>query len=306
MRFAILGDLHFSDYPNPDWAVARDRLFTHFFEQVVALQPELVFAVGDTTNRGSLSEVTGLAAIAAASQVNLICVTGNHDCYSLSKSELAPFFLGGHKSMSAVDLYTYFDVGSTRFVLMDTARERDADNFGGFVAAKQLDWLTETIAEFNGCDRHSHLVVLGHHPLYGTTRRSTEAMLNIANSDATAQVFAQLTNKVGVYFCGHNHTHSIYRSNPDNWHHVQTANPLDCSSFRLVSIEDDRIDIETLDFDLGDELLQANFETARHHIPAGFTPQPFEQAYGEMGDRHLSIRYSSQLQRKGQTEHSCH
>jgi hypothetical protein len=295
MRFVILGDLHYSDYLTSEQAAARDRIFTHFFQQVLDQHPDFVFAVGDTTHWGTLSEMRGLEAIVKATQLPLIRVTGNHDCCSVDKALLAPFFLGGRRSQSVTDLYTSFDASNVRFVLLDTARSKHDPAPGGFLSPAQLDWLEQQILTFNETDSLQHLVLLGHYPLTNTTRRSHREVMSIFNSDAVTRVFALLqagleSPKSGYYFCGHNHTHSIYESPDLPWLHVQTADPLDCRSFRLVTIDCTGLEIKTIDFDLSSPHLQADFETARDNIPSGFAPQKFAASYGEATDRYVLRR----------------
>jgi 3',5'-cyclic AMP phosphodiesterase CpdA len=289
MRFVVLGDLHYSDYKIPEQAAARDRLFTHFFQQVLELHPDFVFAVGDTTHLGTLSEMRGLQALIEATELPLIRVTGNHDCCSVDKAQLAPFFLGGRASQSDRDLYTSFDAEGVRFVLLDTARSKDDPVPGGFVAPAQLAWLEQQIVTFNQAAHLHHLVLFGHYPLLNTTRRSQREVMSIVNSEAVAQVFATLQHKSGCYFCGHNHTHSIYQA-ANSWLHVQTADPLDCRSFRLVTLDDMGLEIKTIDFDLSLPYLQHDFEIARQTIPFGFAPQVFAASYGNAEDRYVSRR----------------
>jgi len=134
----------------------------------------------------------------------------------------------------------------------------------------------------------------GHHPLRGTTRRSNGTMLQIENGAALAAAFSSLRRKTGFYFCGHNHNHSIYQQDP--WCYVQTADPLDCKSFRLVSLADHQVDIQTLDFDFSDSQLQQDFEITRSRIPSGFTPQDWTVANGEAADRTLTVQYPAMAQ----------
>lgn len=292
MRFAILGDLHYSDYPDSAHAAARDRLFRHFFHHVADLKADFVFAVGDTTHKGTLEELQGLQTIAQACNLPLICITGNHDTYSLPKVKIAPYFLGDVPSSSDSDLYRDFDVEDTRFILLDTAREQDGENYGGWVSQAQLDWLQNRIEDFDRAPHLRHLIVMGHHPLAGTTHRSNGEKLNIHNSEAVAQVFATLQSKLAFYFCGHNHAHSIYWNTFQQWYHVQTADPLDCKSFRLVHLDHTGVMVKTLDFDLSDSVLQQDFEITRHNIPIGFSPQVFEDSYGaHESDRNVTVKY---------------
>ncbi|NJK27647.1 MAG: hypothetical protein HC925_02575 [Coleofasciculaceae cyanobacterium SM2_3_26] len=302
MRFAILGDLHYSDYASADHAAARDRLFHHFFQQVAATQPDLVFAVGDVTNLGTMTELVGLQAVATDCGISLINVVGNHDAWNLDKQELAPFFLGGRPSAnspsanSGADLYTSFEVGSIHFALLDTTRSQEfGRNCGGFVSQAQLDWLGDRVEE---CDRSQHLqwlMVIGHHALHNTTRRSTRPMSHVENSEALWQVMSKLQRNRGCYWCGHNHDHSIHHPEGSAWYCVQTADPLDCKSFRLVEVGDTELVANTVDFCLEDAQLQADFETVRQNIAARFKPQLFESAYGTASDRRLTVRHSAKL-----------
>jgi 3',5'-cyclic-AMP phosphodiesterase len=289
MRFVVLGDLHYAEYTQPEHAAARDRLFTAFFSQIAKLQPDFVFAVGDTTNYGTFDEVSGLAGIVSACGVPLICITGNHDCYSMPKTELAPYFLGGQVSHSPSELYTAIDSGLARFILLDTARDRDYDRYDGYVSPEQLEWLNGKIVQFNQLTTPRYLVAMGHHPIYNTTRRSEETMLNIENSSEVRAAFAKLERKPGFYFCGHNHCNSISEMDEVGWYHVQTADPLDSKSFRLVILSEDKVEIETLDFDLSDRNLYEDYKLARFNIPAHFTPNPYERAQGELHERSLSL-----------------
>ncbi len=294
MRFIMLGDLHYSDYSSPAHAAACDRLFQAFFQQIAALKPDLVFAIGDTTNHGTLTELTGLHQIAHQCDLPFVCVTGNHDINSLEKPELARFFLGPYPSVVADELYTSFDWQDLiHFVVLDTARVKLSDiDWSGFVSLTQLEWLYEEIALFNTSSSPQYLVVLGHHPLYNTTNRSTSTMLYIANSQEVYNSFAQLERKPGLYFCGHNHNHSIAGPDAAGWYFVQSGDPLDCRSFRLVTVTQTQIEIETLDFDLSNPQVQADFETTRTSIEDSFSPQLFETAYGSTRDHELLIAHS--------------
>ncbi len=289
MRFVILGDLHYSDYREPDQIEARERLFKTWLSQVAALQPDVVFAIGDTTNRGTLSEMQGLQAIIQESGLNFVRVTGNHDCYSLSKPELAPFFLGGRTPVSADEIYTSFDTALVRFVVLDTARDRDRERYDGFVSDAQLAWLGQEIEKFNRESGPRYLMALGHHPIFGTTRRSSEEMLQIQNSEAVNEKFALLQRGPGFYICGHNHSHSLFGPDAIGWYHVQTADPLDCRSFRLITVTEERVEVEVVDFDMSDPTLAADFETARSTIEAGFHPQEFDWVYGKPEEHRLLV-----------------
>jgi 3',5'-cyclic AMP phosphodiesterase CpdA len=294
MRFAVLGDLHYSDYEDATHALARDRLFKAFFTRVAAEDPDLVFAVGDTTNLGTMSELAGLSQLARECNLPLITITGNHDINSHEKHEISQFFLGGWSSHSKTELYASFETGPVQFVLMDTARVKLSDiDWSGHVSQDQLVWLKNEIEHFNRSSDLEYLMVFGHHPIFGTTRRSEEEMLYIANSSEVQASFSVLEQKRGFYFCGHNHCHSIYRPRPekDPWHYIQTANPLDCRSFRIVTIEPNRVEVTLIYFDLSDPGLQADFEITRSNIASGFHPQVFDYVDGEETDQKFNFSY---------------
>ncbi len=291
MRFIVLGDLHYASYSDPTLATRRDRLFGEMFRQVAAHQADLVFAIGDTTQRGLLPELSGQTAVAEQNGLALIRTTGNHDTDTLPKTALAPFFLGGHSSAAADDeLYTSFEAGPARFVLLDTARpQMSSVNWSGFVSEAQLDWLQAQVEEFNRADAPPYLVVLGHHPLFGTTDRSSDKWLNIENSQAVQERFARLQRGQGLYVCGHNHTNSMAGPDEAGWYYLQAGAPLVCQSYRLVTLDEEGLRVETFDFDLSQDGFQADFEEVRYGIEEGFSVYPLEAVYGNYRDRFFNV-----------------
>ena len=109
MQLAILGDLHFSDYTTSDLEACRDRVFEEWFRQIADLNPDLVIAVGDTTNWGMPTELNALQTIVSRSGLPFLAIVGNHDCYTLSKAELSCFFLGEYSSVEKDELYCCVD-----------------------------------------------------------------------------------------------------------------------------------------------------------------------------------------------------
>lgn len=293
MRFVVLGDLHYSGYSQASHCEARDRLFRAFFEQVAALNPDIIFAIGDVTNHGTLTELEGLHRIAKEYKLPFICVTGNHDINSLEKTEIAQFFLGNYPSASADEIYTSFDWENLiHFVLLDTARVKLSDvDWSGFVSQQQLAWFKNEVESFNHADAPQYLMVFGHHPIYDSTDRSKYPMMYIANSDEVYAEFAGLKRGPGIYFCGHNHSHSLAGPDSNNWFYVQSGDPLDCRSFRLVTVTPEAVKIQTIDFDLSNPLTEADFITTRLSITDGsFEAQQFEEAYGTSKDHSLNIK----------------
>ncbi len=289
MKFALLGDLHYGTFTDPTHAAARERVFETMFSQVVAHQADMVIAIGDTTNLGTLEELQGEDAVAARMGLNLFRVTGNHDTNAHDKTELAPHFLGGQPSVSDKELYTSFDSGLARFVILDTARSKVSNtDWSGFVSAEQLAWLESEIESFNSSDQQ-YLIVMGHHPIVNTTFRSAEPMLNIANSDEVLEIFGKLEGKQGIYVCGHNHSNSIFGPDVQGWHYVQTGAPQDSECYRLFTVDEDGIRVELVDFDFSAPGHYAELEMVRSNMDH-YSPHPRPEIYGQEGDHSLFIK----------------
>lgn len=292
MRFIVLGDLHYATYSNPLATASRDRFFEGLFRQVAVHQADLVFALGDTTQRGTIAELTGQTELAQQCGLDLLRLPGNHDSDNLAKTELAPFFLGDRTSASPAELYTGFDAGLVRFVLLDTARSRSS-NWSGFVADEQLAWLNGQIEQYNQAAQPRHIIVMGHHPLSNTTRRSDELWFNIDNSAAVQGVLAKLTRRPGIYLCGHNHSNSLAGPDAQGWYYLQLGAPLVCRSYGLFTVDEMGIRFETVDIDLSDPQLRSDFEITRLALGEEFNARPFEEMYGAESDHLMHITAAS-------------
>lgn len=294
MRFIVLGDLHFTIYANPEHTAARDRVFEALFRQVAAHNADIVFAIGDTTNRGTLPELTAEDEVAARAGLKLVRLTGNHDCDRHEKAEIAEFFLGGRASVSPDELYTSFDLGGVRFVLLDTSRVKcSSTNWSGFASDEQLAWFAEEIERYNRDENSHYLVVMAHHPLYGTTQYSRTKWLNIDNSEAFQVVMARLKRPPALYINGHNHSNSLFGPDAQGWYYLQAGAPLRCEGYRLITADGDGLHIETVDFDLSDPALREAFETTRYNIDDVFMNEFPESLYGEESDRTRRISPAS-------------
>ncbi|MBN9391336.1 MAG: metallophosphoesterase [Chloroflexi bacterium] len=289
MRLIVLGDLHLTEFDDPQLVEARDFFFEEFFRQVAAHQADLVIAVGDTVTYGYISELTRQDELAAKAGLKMLRIPGNHDAYKVPKNELAPFFLGEHPRASQTDLFTTFDAGPVRFLLLDTTREIDT-NWSGFVTDEQLAWLDEQIAAYNQSGP-PFLVAMGHHPITGTTHLSELLWYNIFNSPAVQERFARLTRPPAFYVCGHNHSNSITGPDAQGWYYVQLGAPLLCYSYGLFTFDDDgsNMRFEKIDIDRSDPAFWKAMDTSRQAQDEGFNERPPEAMFGEPNDHMLVV-----------------
>lgn len=87
---------------------------------------------------------------------------------------------------------------------------------------------------------------------------------------------------IGLYFNGHNHTHSIVQK--DGWHFIQTAASLCDPSFRIVEIDYNQIRTMVIPVE-NPEILQ-NAENLFKKLPGYHNPM---NALGEHTDRNYTI-----------------
>ncbi len=292
MRVIVLGDLHYATYSDPLKAAARDRFFEGLFRQVAAHQADMVIAIGDTTQGGIIAELAAQTAIAQRCGLDLLRVPGNHDADNLDKTELASFFLGNHPSASSTELYTTFEAGLARFILLDTTRSKNSSNWSGFVSDEQLAWLADRIEQYNRAKQPRHLIVMGHHPIFNTTRRSEERWFNIDNSQAVEAILSKLIRRPGIYVCGHNHINSLAGPDAQGWYYVQPGAPLVCRSYGLFTLDEAGIRFETVDIDLSDPQLRADYDTTRFALGADFNERPFKEMYGADSDHLMQVAIS--------------
>ncbi len=269
MRFVVLGDLHYAAFDDATSRALQEEYFDRLFKSVQAQRPEVVFAIGDTVDHGYAAEFEGLHACARRNNLPFITVNGNHDVLELTKYEISrytgnrfPFYALYYNPESGVSDVT--DREAARFLILDTPKELNHKDHGGYVGPEQLTWLENQLAESGD----HPLFVFGHHPLAWATRWSSLPMLSIDNS---AQVWRTLGRKrqgPAFYFCGHNHANSIDRR--ANWHFIQTAAPHRTSDFRVVDFTPEGVFLQTValeggraSFLLGQKVAQISGDNSR-------------------------------------------
>jgi 3',5'-cyclic-AMP phosphodiesterase len=280
VRFIVLGDLHYSIYNSAELGTARDDYYDRLFTSVLNLKPDVVFAIGDTVDNGLPEELDGLHSIARRTGLFFYTVNGNHDLLKTSKSQLArwtgntnPFY---SLTFNPVNKLSAQETG--HFVVLDTPKEMNEKDHGGYVSAEQLNWLKGEI-EASG---ENPLFVFGHHPLQGTTRWSIFPMLNIDNSKQVKLAFWRKQNAPAFYFCGHNHANSIVRRM--NWNFIQTAAPLRSNDFRVIDYTPEQIQLYTVPLEGGEATARLGNKLA--NAMGDFSKMPSK---GGRSDRQLTV-----------------
>lgn len=294
MKFIVLGDLHYTNYTLSDDCTGRDYFFDVLFQAVAAQKADRVFAIGDIVHEGEHSEIQGLFEIARRHGVELICTTGNHDTAALPKTVLRPYFVDGQAQGN--ELYHAFSQDNTRFVLLDTGREMLCDvDWSGYVGAEQQDWLREEIRAFKASSHNDkNLVVMGHHPIYGTTYDSARFRLNIENSGEVQEILGQVKPGRAIYVCGHNHVNSIAGADKAGWTYVQCGAPLVAFSFRLITADESGLKVETVDFGLNDPVISRHMPGLRAGL-LHFSDLSLEVAAGQPSDRNWQIKQFAKI-----------
>lgn len=292
MRFVVLGDLHFALYAEKNIGNLRDEFFNRLFQSVLAQKPDAVFAIGDVTDKGLAEEFEGLNEIARRNSLNMIIVNGNHDLINLTKAEIRPYtnnptnyFSYDYLPENKLALRTpaiapaVLLENNARFIVMDTPKEKEPSEYGGYVDSQQLDWLAGEIKT----SAAQPVFAFGHHPLRWATRWSALPKLHIENSRQVRQAFDQKTEGLGFYFCGHNHTNSIHRQK--NWTYIQTAAPLRTADFRIIDWSAESFELRTIGVMGGPESLKIAYKLAASIDDFNRVP-----AKGLSRDRTLSLR----------------
>lgn len=246
MRFVVLGDLHYSLYKTPELRQICKEYYQNLFNSVLEQNAEVVFAIGDTVDNGNAEEFEELHACARQVGLKFLTVNGNHDLLQLTKTEIAqwtgnqnPYYSMSYNPISG--LSNTLDTDASRFVVMDTPKEKSPKDHGGYVRPEQLSWLKTQIDQSG----EQPLFVFGHHPVQNATLYSTFPMLNIDNSKEVKVAFLHKRQGVGFYFCGHNHANSISRK--ANWNFIQTAAPLRTNDFRVIDYTPEEVLIQTVE-----------------------------------------------------------
>lgn len=232
MRLVLLGDFHYSALEekdkNKDKEVfdIRDKYYKKVISNFLNTKGDYHIALGDVTNYGNKEELKYICSAMKNDKVNFIHVIGNHDSYNSSKEEIL-------QETNQERYFSILDKG-IRLIFIDSTFETNRKCWGGSMDEEQLKWLENEIV----CAKGETVLIFSHDPVYDTTALSTEENLYIQQIDELNRILS-LHKGRGVFFCGHNHVNSICKR--DNWYFVQTAAMLDINAFRVVDIDEDKI-----------------------------------------------------------------
>ncbi|GGD89578.1 hypothetical protein GCM10010911_55230 [Paenibacillus nasutitermitis] len=234
MRLVLMGDLHYHeiDAAIPGLAEARSVFYNTLLERFLDVEGDLHVSIGDLTNFGTSVELQEVYELLRRDERTFIHVLGNHDLYSQTREQVL--------AITGQRRYFAMDTESALLVFLDTAREMDLTDWGGWLDEEQLQWL-EQMVEASGT---KPLLVFGHHPVYKTTRRS-EGEKSSIHPDIDMRRILNRKQGVGVYFNGHTHVDSIIVEG--SWTFVQLSSCMDQHAFRIVELADQDIRISTMD-----------------------------------------------------------
>jgi len=276
MKLVLMGDLHYHDADRtiPEWVEARDSFYSTLLERFLDIDADAHISLGDLTNYGTRTELEGVyGLLSRRADRTFYHVLGNHDLYGSRRSDVL--------DVSGKARYRAIESDRAVLAIIDTAKEMDFLDWGGWVDEEQLHWL-EGVVRASG---ERPLLVFAHHPVYATTKRSDKDKGSIHPSVDVWSVLKQKQG-VGMYFNGHTHVDSI--ATREQWTFVQLSACLDQHAFRVVDIGEDDIRVAAVDLDeetlrQAAPVLHANMQHFR----------PTAEARGEAADRECAVRLDS-------------
>ncbi|GGF98666.1 hypothetical protein GCM10010912_49200 [Paenibacillus albidus] len=273
MRLVLMGDLHYHEIDKtiPGLLEARTAFYHTLLGRFMEMDADLHVSLGDLTNFGSSLELQEVYELLRRKDRTFIHVLGNHDLYGQTRKEVL--------EITGQQRYHAINTDSAMLVFLDTAKEMDFTDWGGWIDEEQLQWF-EGMVEASGT---KPLLVFGHHPVYNTTAGSEKEKGSIHPGIDMWRILGRKKG-VGVYFNGHTHVDSIVAQN--NWTFVQLSSCLDQHGFRIVELAQEEIRISAVDLTDADILDHAPL---LHQYMKHFKPNP--DARGKDADREFNVPF---------------
>ncbi|WP_209120990.1 metallophosphoesterase [Alkalihalobacillus sp. BA299] len=271
MRLVVMGDLHYSaiDETIPGLYEARADFFEAFIREFFSIQADAHISLGDLTNYGATLELEGVYNIIRKYDKPFYHALGNHDLYAQPRKNVL--------EITGQARYHSITTEHAVFVFLDTAKEMDYEDWGGWVDDEQLQWL-KSIVQASGT---KPMLVFAHHPVYNTTTRSDREKGSIHQDIDMWSVLSEKEG-VGIYFNGHTHVESIIEQ--ENWTFVQLPACLDLHTLRMVEIDEKEIRITPVD--ITNEKIVGCAPTLYNNMKH-FTHNP--EARGKESDRSCTV-----------------
>ncbi|WP_413206587.1 phosphodiesterase [Rhodospirillum sp. A1_3_36] len=192
-----------------DTAQALKRALDHILG--MAVPPDTLIVTGDVADHGQAEEYDHFRMLLAPLSLPLLACPGNHDDPALLKGALAAMDPHQGQWSKGPTLDVTMDLGSLRFVGLDTTVDGAPH---GQIREHQLAWLDSRLAE--AAFLELPVVLFLHHPPFTTGIAHMDRM-GLRESDGLATVLTRHQGRVVRLLCGHIHRHISTL-----WHGVPT------------------------------------------------------------------------------------
>lgn len=245
LKIAVISDLHYPSASDLDEITVknRDEFYSTFIKDFLSQEADFYVSIGDLTNFGSKDELDGIYSYIRQYQRSFIHVLGNHDLYCQTREEVMnQVGMNGNHSIETEEAYLLF---------LETAREMDFNNWGGWISEEQQNWLEEEIKKSGD----KLMLIFAHHPVFDTTTRSNMPMLSVEPSIDIWSILSKKKGK-GIYINGHNHVDSIVSN--EHWTFIQFAAVMDDQSVRMLDISNIHCNVTAVNVGTEQSRQQAN------------------------------------------------
>ncbi|KAG2174354.1 hypothetical protein INT43_004377 [Umbelopsis isabellina] len=212
--FVQISDLHISQFQSKGYTIH----FLHFLKSILpAISPEFVVVTGDLTDAKDARRITSSQHVVewevyqksleeAGVSDGWYDIRGNHDCFDVPQwSDSANMYkdhaVSGELLEKGQGVYEWeLEKGSGRyqFVAFDACPKRGPSrpfNFFGYMPAKGMNHLANSIIGKEGDKSYNHTMVFAHYP-------TTTVAFGVSDKGYT---YTDLAKQFSVYFCGHMH-----------------------------------------------------------------------------------------------------
>jgi len=197
LRFAVIGDLHYSIQES----VTSEYIIPAFSDELHKLKtlPEFIIQTGDFIHGGRGKDIESEAAFAFSNFSEIINIPfylsrGNHDRHPAFKEHALKLF-STQSGKSITRLYYSFNKANCHFIFLDCEEED---------LTEQMIWLEEDLKKATSDPDIDHIFAAGHYPLWIVARAG------FTRPDYAENVASLLARyKTDAYFCGHTHNKTI-------------------------------------------------------------------------------------------------